>query len=284
MKAIARRTVTVGIAGVVVTGVLLTSLWALQRSLIYLPDASDPGPAAAHVPGGRDVTLTTSDGLELTAWLIPPRREAARNIAVLYAPGNGGNRAGRIPIAIRLADRGFTVLLLDYRGYGGNPGSPSEEGLAADALAAADALEAEGFAPERTIYLGESIGTGVVARLHAVRPPAGVLLRSPFPDFAQVAAHHYPFVPVRLLLRDRFPSVTYLRDSPVPVAVVYGTADTIVPPELSRQVAAATGNLVEERALEAVGHNDPAMFGAPIVDVMERLADRTVGGASCRTG
>ncbi|MFD1860521.1 alpha/beta hydrolase [Aeromicrobium camelliae] len=273
MNAIARRSARIAGAVVVIGGLFVGLLWAIQRSLIYVPDTSSVGPADDVMPGARDLTLTTSDGLDLTAWLVPPAPETDRDIAVLYAPGNGGNRAGRVTIAAELADRGFTVLLLDYRGYGGNPGSPSEEGLAADALSAADALEAEGFEPARTIYLGESIGTGVVARLQSVRPPAGVLLRSPFPEFTDVAAHHYPFVPVRQLLRDRFPSVDHLRESTVPVTVVYGTADTIVPPELSRHVAEETGNLVEEVPLEGVAHNDAAMFGAPVADAAERLAD-----------
>ncbi|RLV56767.1 alpha/beta hydrolase [Aeromicrobium phragmitis] len=276
MNTIARRSARVAGVVVVIGGLFVGLLWAIQRSLIYLPDTTPVGPADAVMPGARDLTLTTSDGLDLTAWLIPPVADADRDIAVLYASGNGGNRAGRVTIAGELAERGFTVLLLDYRGYGGNPGSPSEEGLAADAVAAVDALEAEGFEPARTIYFGESIGTGVVARLQSTRPPAGVLLRSPFPEFTDVAAHHYPFVPVRLLLRDRFASIDHLRGSDVPVCVVYGTTDTIVPPDLSRRVAAQTGNLVDEVPLEGVGHNDAAMFGPPVADAVERLADRAI--------
>ena len=85
-------------------------------------------------------------------------------MAVLVAPGNGGNRLGRADLAEELRRRGLAVLLMDYRGYGGNPGDPSEDGLARDAVAAAEALEDLGFPPERTIYFGESLGTGVVAR------------------------------------------------------------------------------------------------------------------------
>src|SRR5690606_18337224 len=131
----ARRLVWGVVVAVVVAGALVSLIWALQRSLIYLPDTSPPGSADAAISGAREVTLTTSDGLELTAWLVPAARNADRDAAVLYAPGNGGHRAGRAGIAQHLAERGFTVLLLDYRGYGGNPGSPSEEGLARDALA-----------------------------------------------------------------------------------------------------------------------------------------------------
>ena len=104
-------------------------------------------------------------------------------MAVLFAPGNGGNRAGRAGLAEVRSDRGLAVLLMDYRGYGGNPGSPSEDGLAADADSAVAALQEVGYPPHRTIYFGESLGSGVVAALQARHPPAGIVLRSPFTDW-----------------------------------------------------------------------------------------------------
>ena len=104
-------------------------------------------------------------------------------MAVLFAPGNGGNRAGQGGVRRVAERRGLAVLLMDYRGYGGNPGSPSEDGLAADAKAAAQALEELGYPATRTLYFGESLGTGVVSALQAERPPAGVVLRSPFTNW-----------------------------------------------------------------------------------------------------
>src|SRR5262245_35092607 len=106
------------------------AIW--QRRLIYFPDAAPVPAAEAVIPGGRDVVLRTSDGLRLGAWLFGPTTPRDDGVAVLVAPGNGGNRLLRVPLARALAGHGLTVLLLDYRGYGGNPGSPSEEGLARD--------------------------------------------------------------------------------------------------------------------------------------------------------
>ncbi len=261
-------------AGVVLGlgGLVVGAAWALQRSLVFVPDA---GPVQAP-SGVRDVVLSTSDGLELGAWLISPPADVDREAAVLYLPGNGGNRAGRIDIGRGIAAQGFTVLLVDYRGYGGNPGSPSEDGLARDAEAATAFLLSEGFDAERTLYLGESIGTGVTARLQDAHPPAGMLLRSPFTDFVAVASHHYPFLPVGTLLRDRFPVQDYVETSRVPLTVVHGSTDDVVPSEQSASVARRADNLMEELALEGVGHNDPEMFGAPVVDALVRLADRVL--------
>ena len=198
-------------------------------------------------------------------------------MAVLVAPGNGGNRAGRVGLARELSERGLAVLLMDYRGYGGNPGSPSEEGLAADAVAAPRHWRGSGSPPERTIYFGESLGTGVVAALQARHPPAGMVLRSPFTELADVGAHHYPFLPVRLLLRDRFPVVEHLSSSQVPLTVIYADHDSIVPSALSERVADAAPSLIERVVINGADHNDPVMFGPKVAEAVSRLArDRVV--------
>lgn len=243
----------------------------LRRRLIYFPDTTRVSPAWRWFSGGRDVVLTTDDGLSLEAWLVPPTT-SDRGVAVLYAPGNGGNREGRAGLVAELAARGFTVLSIDYRGYAGNPGSPSEQGLAADARAAAALLRAEGFSPERTLYLGESLGSGVVARLASTHKPAGVVLRSPFTSLVEVAKGHFGPA-VGPLLPDRFPVVDFLSASDIPVTVIRGEADDIVPSRLSARVAQAVGSLHEEVVLPGVGHNDAVMFGPVVAEAVARLAD-----------
>jgi len=121
-------------ASVLVLAVLVVAaLWAFQRQLVYLPGRQAVPPAATVLPGASDVVLQTEDGLELGAWFLPA---AAGAPAVLVANGNGGSRELRAPLARALAEEGLSVLLFDYRGYGGNPGSPSEQGLARDVRAA----------------------------------------------------------------------------------------------------------------------------------------------------
>lgn len=247
----------------------------LERSFIYFPDDADPGPAAAWSPGGRDVTLRTDDGLELRAWLLPPT-SGDRNVAVLYAPGNGGNRAGRTPLHHELTARGFTVLALDYRGYAGNPGSPSEQGLASDARATAALLRAEGFDGAHTIYVGESLGTGVVARLATTDPPAGIALRSPFTSLTELAPLLFPWLPTHLLMGERFDVLNDIATSESPVTVIQGDADDIVPARLSTkvaQVARDAGVLHELLNFPGAGHNDAIMFGPEVADAVARLAD-----------
>lgn len=261
----------------VVLALLGGAVFLGQRALIYFPDRSAPPPAAEAVPGARDVTLSTHDGLELTAWLVPAQPELDTGIAVLFLPGNGGNRTGRVQIAEHLSARGLTVLLVDYRGYGGNPGRPSESGLAADALAGQERLVAEGFAQDRQVYVGESLGAGVAAALAVQRPPAGLLLRSPFTELADVGRTHYPWLPVGLLLRDRYPVLAHVRELEVPVTVVRGTVDRVVPTSLSEQVARAAPHLVEELVLEGARHNSAVMVGPELADAVVRLVDAAVG-------
>jgi uncharacterized protein len=257
-------------------GGLVVGMWWQQRQLIYFPDTSSVPPAGEVIEGAHDVTLHTDDGLELGAWFVPAAPEPGatdRRVAVLVAPGNGGNRADRAGLAGELRRLGLAVLLMDYRGYGGNPGSPSEEGLARDAMAAMEALDNLGYPAERTIYFGESLGSAVVAALQARRPPAGMVLRSPFTELADVGAWHYPWLPVRLLLRDRFPVLDHLVASKVPVTVVYGDRDSIVPTELSARVADEAQALVERVVIAGADHNDPVMFGPPLARAVARLAD-----------
>jgi pimeloyl-ACP methyl ester carboxylesterase len=168
------------------------------------------------------------------------------------------------------------VLLFDYRGYGGNPGRPSEQGLARDVRAAHRFLieEAE-VAPARLLCYGESLGSAVVTELATEHPPAGLVLRSPFVDLASVGRVHYPFLPVRTLLRDRYPLADHLASVKVPTTVVYGSRDSIVPPEQSRAVAAAAAG--ETRVVEIAGadHNDPALLdGKKLIEAVVELAER----------
>jgi pimeloyl-ACP methyl ester carboxylesterase len=271
-RARSRRPFVLGLATVLVLALAVGMLTALQRRLIYFPDPSAVPPAGDVIDGARDVTLRTSDGLELGAWFIPARSASDTQLAVLVAPGNGGNRSGRAGLANELSRRGLAVLLMDYRGYGGNPGSPTEDGLAKDALAAARALGDLGYPAAQTIYFGESLGSAVVAALQARRPPAGVALRSPFPELADVGAHHYPWLPVRLLLKDRFRTVEHLSRSEVPVTVIYGDRDSVVPPEQSARVADEATDLVERVVLRGADHNDRVMFGPRVAAAVARLA------------
>jgi uncharacterized protein len=257
-NAVLRTAVVLLAVGAAVVLAVVALAWGFQRRLIYLPSVGTVPAVEAVLPDGVEVVLRTEDGLDLRAWSV---RAAPGASTVLVTPGNAGSRADRAPLARALVAAGFGVLLLEYRGYGGNPGSPTEEGLAADARAAYAYLMAAGVAPERVLLLGESLGAAVATRLAVDRPVGGVVLRSPFTSLADVGALHYPVLPVRLLLWDRFDVISAVDEVRAPVVVVAGSDDEIVPANQSRAVAAAAGG----RYVEVPGarHNDPALGDGP---------------------
>ena len=230
--------------------------WLFQRSMIYLPMTGSPPPARTFLDGAEEVTFDTADGLRLAAWFVPPAGTAS-GMTILVFNGNAGDRSLRVPLAEALSKAGHAVLLTDYRGYGGNPGRPFEAGLIADARAARTWLvERRGIDPATLVYFGESLGTGVAIRLAAEHPPAALVLRSPFPSLAEVGRKHYPFLPVRLLLRDRFSCADRIARVSCPVLVVAGEKDAIIPIEHSRALFEAARGPKRLVVIPGAGHND----------------------------
>jgi fermentation-respiration switch protein FrsA (DUF1100 family) len=178
--------------------------------------------------------------------------------------GNAGDRSMRAALAAALNRMGHSVLLFDYRGYGGNPGRPTEDGLAADARAAQAWLAAQpDVDPNLIAYFGESLGAAVAVGLSVQRPPAALVLRSPFTSLADVAAVHYPWLPVRRLLLDRYPSIERIASVSAPLLVIAGDRDDIVPLSLSRRLYEAAAEPKRFVLIPGAGHNDPALLDGP---------------------
>ena len=239
----------------------LSLLWLFQRRLIYLPIDRQVPPVARVLPAAEEVRFPTADGLELNGWHLPPTPhvragETAWGVVLVFN-GNAGHRGYRVPLAEALARAGLAVLLLDYRGYGENPGSPSEAGLRLDAdAAAAFALGELGYAPERLVYFGESLGAAVAVDLATRRRPAALVLRSPFSSLADVGRIHYPFLPVKLLLRDRFAAVDLIGRVRAPLLVIAGERDSIVPLRSSRALYDAAAEPKRWVEIAGADHND----------------------------
>ena len=175
-------------------------------------------------------------------------RERGPRNTVLVFNGNAGNRAFRVTLATALVRRGFQVLLFDYRGFGENPGSATERGLAQDARAARAFLAGRrDVDATRMIYFGESLGTAVAVELATEHPPAVLILRSPFTSMADVGQYHYPWLPVRALIRDRYDTLERMYRVKSPLLVIAGERDRIVPFDQSRRVYDASGEVCPSR-------------------------------------
>ncbi len=231
-----------------------TGLWMAQRRLIYFPDRRPPS-LAVMGPGWEEVAFETTDGLTLRAWYKTP--ETGQPIVTVFS-GNAGNRADRAALGSGLSAAGLGVLLTDYRGYGGNPGHPTESGLARDARAAVAFLR-EQTPGSPVVYLGESLGAAVAIEVAGADPPAALVLRSPFTSMADVGRVHYPWLPVGTLLKDRYRSDERIGSVRVPTLVIAGDADSIVPISQSREIFAAAAEPKQLIVIPGADHNDRSL-------------------------
>lgn len=232
--------------------VLVTLLvYLFQRRLQYFPDGSPVSlSVGARRSGIEDVVLTSRDGVKLCAWYWP----GTRPVDILILHGNGGHRGDRRDWLQELRSLGCGLFILDYRGYGGSGGSPSEEGFYLDAEAAREWLDSR--AKGQLVYLGESIGCGVAVELARRRPPAALILQAGFSSAVDVARRAYPYFPVSLLMKDRFESARKIPEVKCPVLCIHGDADTIVPMPLGRALFEAARDPKEWFEVPGAGHND----------------------------
>ncbi len=245
---------------------------ANSRSFVYFPGGSLPAPAAVGLPEAEEMTVGTTDGLVLTAWHLPA---AGGRPTVLIFHGNAGTIAGRAHKARLLHDAGYGVMLAEYRGYGGNPGRPSEPGLTLDARAAIDALAARGVAPEAVVLYGESLGSGVAVRLATERPVLALILEAPFTSLIEVGKHLYPLLPVERIATDRFDSLSRIGDVAAPLLIVHGERDELVPTVMGRTLLAAAREPKRGVFPPAAGHNNLYRHGAggTVLEFLDGLAE-----------
>jgi fermentation-respiration switch protein FrsA (DUF1100 family) len=263
--------VRLAVAALVVLLFTAGIVWTQQRRLMYFPFGGVPSLAAMGLDGAVPVSFPTIDGHTLSGWFVT-RTERPQFTAIVFN-GNAGNRAFRAPLADALARENLAVLLFDYRGFGGNPGSPTEEGLKLDARAARAYVASRTDVDHRTIvYFGESLGTAVAAELAVEYPPAALVLRSPFASMSAVGQHHYPFLPVRWLLRDRYATIDRIARVNAPVLVIGGDADSIVPIAQTVQVYSAARDPKTLLVIKGADHNDASLLaGRETIDAVLRF-------------
>lgn len=250
--------------GAVVYGGLLTGLYLFQRQLLYHPASSVPDIAQSGVPDMRPVALVTADGLNLLGWYRAP--QPGKKLLV-YFHGNAGHIGHRGYKARRYLDAGHGVLLVSWRGFGGNAGKPTEQGLMFDARAALEFALGAGHSPKEIVLYGESLGSGPAVILAAEsaaagRPLGGVALEAPYTSMIDLAQHHYFYIPARYLLADRFEAVRSVADIAAPLYVVHGERDRTVPVQYGRALFDAAREPKQALWLSDGEHNDLYDHGA----------------------
>jgi len=244
------KVILLALTGIVVVGYcgICGYLFAEQRHLVFPPSKI----RLDRPPAGSEYRLLEIGvpGLGiLKDWWIPPESKALPTIVFFH--GNAASRADFMKQGLYFRRRGWGVVLASYRGYSGNPGSPTEAGLMADARATI-AVVAPRVGP--IIVWGHSLGSGVAAKMASERRAAGLVLESPYTSVVDVAAKQDPYVPVRLLLLDRFDTRSLLGQIVVPVLIFHSTDDPVIPFAMGRELADRLGNRATFVRLTGLGH------------------------------
>jgi hypothetical protein len=223
----------------------------------------------------EDVHFAASDGVRLNAWLISAGADAPM---VLWFHGNAGNIADRLDNARLLFDRGLSLFMVDYRGYGKSEGEPSEQGINEDGRAAYDYLISRGIEPGSIIVFGRSLGSTVAIHLTSLSKCAGVILESAFTNMAEMARRHYPVIPGLGGLKKKFPSIDRIGSIESPILFIHGDRDEIVPFELGRRLFDAATAEKDFYTIKGAHHNDTYLVGGrEYFDRFEKFAREKTG-------
>lgn len=251
---------------------MLGYLYFNQQNLLYHPEAGAPD--LSVMSAGAPVEVQTEDGLMLRGWYVPP---AQKNAAVLVLfHGNTKDFTSRASKMAHYIDAGYGVLLTEYRGFGGNPGSPTEQGLYADARAFVEWLHTQGIATDHMILYGESLGTGVAVQMATEYQVAALVLEAAYSSTADVAQHEYPYVPVAWLMKDQYRSINKIAAVEEPLLQAHGTDDHVIPYQFGQALFAAATEPKTFVTLPGAGHNDLYDHGMAL-HVLAFL--RTIGAA-----
>ncbi|MBO6548302.1 MAG: alpha/beta fold hydrolase [Rhizobiales bacterium] len=244
------------------------ALYFLQRKLVFSPNPTYVSPDDIELKGIDEVVLKTKkEGFKLFSWYA---KAAPNKPTLLFFHGNGGNVANREEKFRQLMAEGYGVFMLGYRGFGGSEGKPSEEAFVKDAFLAYDYLrETIGLNETQIVIYGESIGTSVATQLAARVEAKALVLEAPMSSVTAVAQSRYPYLRVRPFLRDRFESDRHIASISMPLLIVHGKEDQVIPLEFGKALFEAAIEPKQMEVIEGAGHND--LYEHPLVEKVVRF-------------
>jgi fermentation-respiration switch protein FrsA (DUF1100 family) len=240
------------------------ALYYFQHRLIYFPNKTQPHPEDWHLPQMQVVHFKTQDGLTLYGWYA---KATAHHPTLVYLTGNAGHIGYRAPMIQAMLQQGFGVLIVSYRGYGGSPGDPHEQGLYNDAHAALQFIKAQHVPWQCTVLYGESIGAAVAIESAGHFPVAALILQAPFISLQAIAHEHYPLLPTRYLLRESYHSIDRIKHLTMPLLILHGDQDGIVSVAHGKALYEASSSSVKRlKIYPGYDHNnlDPAQIAVDI--------------------
>lgn len=264
------------VAGGIYLAVAL-AMFFFQRQLMYAPESYKTDPRDEGLAGIEERHLRSSDGADVVAWY---GKAMPGQPTLLYFHGNGGSLATRSERIRKYMSRGRGIYMMSYRGYSGSTGSPSEAANVTDAKSAWDDLVALGVAPADIIIYGESLGSGVAVQVAAAKTPSALVLDAPYTSMVDVAASHYPWLPVRPMLLDRYESAQSIGKVRCPLLIIHGEKDEVIPIEMGRGLFAAANEPKKIVTFANAGHADHYLFGS--YDAINTWIDNLRSSVSAR--
>ena len=264
-------------------GLVLTVgiLWTqLERRYLFFPTRDvqfTPEDAGLQY---EDISFGSLGEVQLHGWFIPGKGEAG-NTTWIWFHGNGGNIGHRVDELAMLHHRlGVTVFIFDYQGYGKSPGEPTEQGTYQDARAALEYVSARSSVDaDKIVYLGRSLGAAVAVELATESPPAGMVLISPFSSVSDMARLAFPYLPVGWLLKDRYDSISRIRNLQIPLLIIHGAQDETVPFKQGRLLFEAANEPKAFQLAPGARHNDIFVNGGSAFwDALENFRVSLAGG------
>lgn len=228
-------------------------LYVFQRNILYLPVKELVNPENYGMYDTQKIRLNTADNVEITAWHTPSNNNEP---VVLYLHGNAGNLGDRTEKFRSFIKAGMGLFAVSWRGYGDSDGSPTEEGLYQDARAAIRFLLKNGHKESNIVIYGESLGTGVAVQMSLEYKFLATVLEAPYTSISNRAAELYPYIPVKLLLKDHYKSKEKIPNINSPVLIFHGYLDTVMPIAHGRKMLEAAKNPKEARFFDHIGHAD----------------------------
>ncbi|HEU0117004.1 MAG TPA: alpha/beta hydrolase [Alphaproteobacteria bacterium] len=233
--------------------VFIAALGLMQKHLMYFPDPTRFVPDEWALKELEPLEAKTEDGLTITSWYRAAKTKD--KFTIVFFQGNAGHLGYRNYKVRPWLDAGYGVLMVGYRGFG-NPGSPSEEGLYMDAQAAIEALKKLGVQEKAIVLYGESMGTGVATQMATEYNASALILESPYTSVPDVGADRYPLVPVHLLVHDHYDSIGKIKDVHMPLLLLHGELDNVVPIKFGKKLFAAANEPKQAEYVPDAGHND----------------------------
>jgi len=234
--------------------VLLIFLFVFQRSYLYFPDKETIPHHYFDEFNIEEIKHTTDDGLTLAGWYKEPDTNNTNVFLLMH--GNAGHVGHRVEKFRKILEAGYGFFFLEYRGYGGNPGKPTEKGLHLDAVSALNFLREQKIPDQKIILYGESLGTGIAVQLATTIKAKAIILETPYTSMAEVAQQHYWYLPAKWLVFDRFELLGIIGNIQSPLLILHGEKDKIIDISFGQKVFEVAPQPKEAIFVPHAGHNN----------------------------